>query len=231
MQTATFDRVYVWQAPMRLYHWVNALAIVMLCATGFLIGSPPALAIGREASFTYWFGLVRFLHLVSGFVFVAAFLVRLYWGFAGNEYARWSRVLPVSPRRMVEQARDVWRVLRVDILQLPGAHREPLGHNALAVWSYAGLFALTIFQVATGFGLYAAMGPAWVGAAFGWVVPFMGGDMPARQWHHVAMWGFVVFAMIHVYLVYYHDSASGRGIVSSMVSGWKFAPREHGRRS
>ena len=50
----------------------------------------------------------------------------------------------------------------------------------------------------------------------------MGGDFAVRQWHHMAMWFFVLFAMIHVYLVFYHDYVEGRGVISSMAGGWKF---------
>ena len=32
--------VYVYEAPVRLWHWVNALAITVLCVTGYFIGSP-----------------------------------------------------------------------------------------------------------------------------------------------------------------------------------------------
>ena len=33
--------VYVYEAPVRLWHWVNAAAIVVLATTGYFIGSPP----------------------------------------------------------------------------------------------------------------------------------------------------------------------------------------------
>jgi Ni/Fe-hydrogenase 1 B-type cytochrome subunit len=36
------------------------------------------------------------------------------------------------------------------------------------------------------------------------------------------MWVFVVFSLIHIYLVFYHDYVEGRGGTSSMVGGWKF---------
>jgi Ni/Fe-hydrogenase 1 B-type cytochrome subunit len=36
------------------------------------------------------------------------------------------------------------------------------------------------------------------------------------------MWFFVVFVIIHVYLVFYHDYVEGRGTTSSMVGGYKF---------
>ena len=57
---------------------------------------------------------------------------------------------------------------------------------------------------------------------FTWVIPLMGGDMAVRQWHHISMWFFIVFTLIHVYLVFYHDYVEGRGTTSSMVGGWKF---------
>ena len=51
--------VYVWELPVRIYHWVNALCIVILCVTGFIIADPPAIMSASEAYFSYWFGVVR----------------------------------------------------------------------------------------------------------------------------------------------------------------------------
>ena len=49
---------------------------------------------------------------------------------------------------------------------------------------------------------------------FAWIVPLMGGDFAVRQWHHMMMWFFIMFAMVHVYLVFYHDYVEGRGVIS-----------------
>ena len=59
MQKATLGRVYVWEVPVRLYHWLNALCIVVLCITGYLIGQPLAIQRASEASFSYWFGMTK----------------------------------------------------------------------------------------------------------------------------------------------------------------------------
>ncbi|MFN8692440.1 MAG: cytochrome b/b6 domain-containing protein, partial [Cyclobacteriaceae bacterium] len=40
-------RVFVWELPVRVYHWVNALCILVLIGTGFIIGDPPAILTGR----------------------------------------------------------------------------------------------------------------------------------------------------------------------------------------
>lgn len=226
MTTLAFQRVYVWEAPVRLYHWVTVASMVVLVATGFLIGRPPAAVTAGEASSAYWFGWVRMLHFSAGFVFFYAFLLRLYWMLVGNEHARWHQFLPLSPSRLRRQIDQARRVVRADLLQIDRRPVHVLGHNAIAAWTYAGIFLLTAFQIATGFGMYEAMSGSWVASWFAWVVPLMGGDAEVRFWHHVAMWAFLVFALIHVYLAIFHDVVEGRGEISSMISGTKFTGPE-----
>jgi len=218
-------RVYVWQLPVRFYHWINALAVAVLCATGYLIGDPVIHPAVGEASFNYTFGWVRFLHFAAAFVFFFNFLFRIYWGFVGNEYADWKNFLPLDRKVFRRQVKEAVEVLKVDVLQSKIAPVESLGHNALAGWTYFLTFLAFLFQCLTGFGLYAAMSAWWLPQLFAWVVPLMGGDFAVRQWHHMAMWFFIIFTMVHVYLVFYHDYVEGRGVISSMAGGWKFVER------
>ena len=97
-----------------------------------------------------------------------------------------------------------------------------IGHNALAGLIYFLSFLVFLFQAITGFALYSSMSDSFFPRLFAWIVPLMGGDFAVRQWHHVFMWFFVVFVIIHVYLVFYHDYVEGRGTTSSMVGGYKF---------
>ena len=39
-QPTVLHRVYVWERPVRFYHWMNALCVAVLCVTGFMIGRP-----------------------------------------------------------------------------------------------------------------------------------------------------------------------------------------------
>ena len=57
---------------------------------------------------------------------------------------------------------------------------------------------------------------------FAWTVPLLGGDLFAREIHHFLMWFFIIFAIVHIYLVCYHDYIERRGEASSMIGGWKF---------
>jgi Ni/Fe-hydrogenase 1 B-type cytochrome subunit len=215
-----YKRVYVWELPVRIYHWVNALCILILTVTGILIAHPPAISSAAEASYSYWFGTNRFIHFAAAYVFFFNFAFRIYWGFVGNQYADWKQFLPYSWK----QIRKVWRVLLVDIFQSRNRPIHALGHNQLAYFTYFVMFLVFLFQVISGFGLYAPMSSAWFPQLFSWVVPLFGSDYHLRQWHYLAMWFFILFTMIHVYLVFYHDYVEGHGVMSSMVGGWKFLP-------
>jgi Ni/Fe-hydrogenase 1 B-type cytochrome subunit len=223
MQKASLGRVYVWEIPVRFYHWLNALCIVVLCVTGYLIGQPMAIQRASEASFSYWFGWVRFIHFVAAYVFLFNFAFRIYWGFVGNKYANWKNF--IIYRR--KQIKEIKNVLAVDILQAENKPIETIGHNAMAGFTYFLTFLAFLFQCVTGFGLYAAMSKSWFAQLFAWIVPLMGGDFTVRQWHHAFMWFFILFSIVHVYLVFYHDYVEGRGEISSMGGGWKFIDKEH----
>lgn len=215
-------RVFVWQLPVRLFHWVNALAIVILGVTGYIIGNPPALMSSTEASNQYWFGTLRFIHFVTAYIFFFNFVFRVYWGFVGNKYADWKNFIPTNRKFF----REMLSVLKIDILLAKNKEHHSVGHNPLAGLVYFLTFIAFLMQAFTGFALYANMSTWWFAGLFSWVSPIVGGDFALRNWHHAAMWFFVLFSMVHVYLVFYHDYVEGRGEVSSMAGGWKFIDEE-----
>ena len=230
MQTITkshdFKRVLVWELPVRLFHWVNALCITVLAITGFIIANPPALISNAEAIDSYWFGTIRAIHFITAYVFFVNALARIYWAFRGNYYANWRAFIPLSKKAR----RNIIHVLKVDIL-LQNEEKEILknvsvGHNYVASFSYLILFFLALVQIFTGFGLYAPTSGWWLPKLFAWVPDFLGGDAPTRLIHHISTWLFIIFTLIHVYLVFYHDWLEGRGESSSMISGYKFVRKE-----
>jgi Ni/Fe-hydrogenase 1 B-type cytochrome subunit len=211
-------RVFVWQLPVRYYHWINALCILVLTGTGFIIGDPPALMSGKEAYANFWFGTTRFIHFVAAYIFLFNFLFRVYWGFVGNHFASWKNFIPTNKKFF----QDMWRVIQVDIFMTKKEEEAAIGHNRLAGFIYFITFIAFGVQCLTGFGLYAAMSDWWLPNLFTWVPTLFGGDFMLRQIHHWAMWFFILFAVVHVYLVFYHDYVEGRGELSSMAGGWKF---------
>ena len=213
-----YRRVYVWEMPVRAYHWINAIALTLLCITGFLIGHPVRIAYASEAFQQYWFGWVRFIHFASAYVYVFNFAARIYWGFVGNKYARWINFFPVTKA----QQQEIADVIKTDILQVKMHGEISTGHNSLAALIYFLTFLAFCFQTITGFALYSSMSNAWLPRMFKWVVPLMGGEFSVRFWHHLFLWFFVTFVIVHIYLSFYHDYIEGRGTVSSIIGGWKF---------
>lgn len=217
-QSIPYRRVYVWELPVRIYHWLNALCIVLLIATGYLIGNPQAIFSANEAYQQYWFGWVRFIHFATSYIFVLNFAFRIYWGFVGNRYAKWDRFILYRPK----QWKELWETIKVDVLQAKVHGRSVIGHNNLAGLSYFFTFLIFLLQAFTGFTLYSGMSKSFPPSLLAWAVPLFGGDAVVRQWHHLFMWFFIVFIIVHIYLVFYHDYFEGRGTTSSIIGGWKF---------
>jgi Ni/Fe-hydrogenase 1 B-type cytochrome subunit len=219
-------RVYVWELPVRFYHWLNAASIIVLIATGFFMADPLAIMSSKEAAEQFTMGWVRYFHFIAAYIFFFNFLFRLYWGFVGNKYANWKQFIPTSKRFF----KEMWTVFKIDILMLKknGQQQDHLsvGHNAMAGFIYFLTFFAFLIQCLTGFGLYAPMSDWWFPQLFAWVPAVFGGDILTRQIHHWSMWFFILFTVVHVYLVFYHDYVEGRGEISSMGGGWKFIEEE-----
>ena len=80
--------VYVYEAPVRIWHWINAFAIIALCVTGYLIGSPLPSVSSGEAIDHYVMGYIRFVHFAAGYIFVIGFVFRAYWAIVGNSHSK-----------------------------------------------------------------------------------------------------------------------------------------------
>ena len=206
-KNAQLKEVYVWQLPVRIFHWVNALCIVVLCVTGFVIGDPPAIMHATQPEENYWFGWVRLAHFIAAFVFMTNFIVRIYWMFAGNMFARWNNYIPLTKR----QWRGIFETVKVDVLLLTPKPIYDIGHNSLAALTYSGVFVLMAIQSLTGLGMFYASSDSIVAPAFVNGLQSVGGFFPVRYVHHVLMWAFVLFMVVHVYLVFYHDYRAQRG--------------------
>ncbi len=79
--------MYVWEFPVRLTHWLNVLAIIVLSFTGFYIGNPFIQPPPGEA---FLMATIRFIHFVAAYVFTLSCLLRSLLVFC------WERVFPVE---------------------------------------------------------------------------------------------------------------------------------------
>lgn len=211
-------RVYVWELPVRLYHGINALSIVILIITGLYIGNPIVIQSSAEASEQFLMGTIRYIHFIAAYVFFFNFLFRIYWGFVGNKYANWKNFIPTNKNFI----KGMFEVIKVDVLMIKRETNFHVGHNPVAGFSYFLMFIAFAVQCITGFGLYEVQSDWWLPQLFSWVPGVFGGPMALRQIHHWATWFFILLIIVHIYLVFYHDYIEGRGEISSMGGGWKF---------
>lgn len=212
--------VYVYESPLRLWHWVNALAIVVLAVSGYFIGSPLPTMPG-EASDHFLMGYIRFAHFSAGYILAIGFLFRIYWAFVGNEHARQIFLPPFRQREFWD---GVWHEIKWYSFMVKEP-RKYSGHNPLAVlFMHIMLVWGLIFMIITGFALYGegeGMG-SWQHALFSsWVIPLFGQSQDVHTWHHLLMWYIVCFAIVHIYAAIREDIMSRQSIISSMVSGWR----------
>ena len=219
--TSPAAKVYVYESPLRIWHWLNAACILILCVTGYFIAKPPP-SVPGEASDSFLLGNIRMIHFAAGQVMAVAFLGRIYWAFAGNHHARQIFLLPVWSRKW-------WGEVLHELKWYSFATPHPkkyVGHNPLAQLAmFFLLVAPLTLQILTGFALYAeGMGTeSWQFAMFGWVFGLFGDNSFAvHTWHHLFMWVIVVFSLVHIYAAVREDVMSRQSLISTMVSGWRY---------
>jgi Ni/Fe-hydrogenase 1 B-type cytochrome subunit len=211
--------VYIYEAPVRLWHWVTALCITVLIVTGYLIANPLPTVSG-EASDWFVMGYIRFAHFAAGYILAVAFIGRIYWAFVGNRHARELFLPPFF-------SAGYWKELLYEIRWYLFLAKEPkkyYGHNPLANFFMSIVIgAGVVAMIFTGFALYAeGSGPgSWQDRLFGWLIPMVGQSQDVRLWHHWGMWAISLFIMIHIYAAVREDIMSRQSLVSSMLNGWR----------
>jgi len=208
--------IYVFELPVRILHWVIVACILVLSLTGYYIHHPFVSGSGGPGHPGFTMGTVRFVHEATGFVFIAAVLARIYWAFAGNRYVTWRALLPITK----EQRRDLRETIRFYAFL---NHRPPRlnGHNPLAGLSYVVLYLGFLLTILTGLGLFAWVirTPPWT-TLFSWTWSVMS-VQDLRLVHFLLMFGYIAFAVHHVYSAVLYDVEERNGELSSMITGYK----------
>jgi Ni/Fe-hydrogenase 1 B-type cytochrome subunit len=209
-------RVYVWQIPVRLSHWVIVLSIAVLSFTGYYLYDPFILSRGSSA---FLMAKMRFIHEVAAFVFIAAVLLRFYWFFKGNGWAHWRSFMPL----------ERWwrRGLRRQIKYYVFLCRDPeseVGHNPLAAATYLLVYGLMAVEILTGLVLYnRIIGSKALGFLVGWISSLVSIHY-LREIHFFMMFAFMAFVIHHVYSAVLIGIEERSGLMGGIFSGYKFFP-------
>jgi Ni/Fe-hydrogenase 1 B-type cytochrome subunit len=133
-----YHEYLAWDVPTRLFHWINALTVIGLVATGLailtgnLLGLSPSGKIGLKS-----------VHVLLGYVMAANLFWRFVWAFFGNRYARWRSILPGGAGFA-----GAFRGYVASFLT--GEPQQYIGHNPLARIGVTLMFILLLVQMTTG---------------------------------------------------------------------------------
>lgn len=215
----TYHWMYLWGLPIRISHWVAVFTILILAATGFYIGRPFFSVGDPRTGAPFLMGWMRFIHFVAAAALVAVAILRVYWLFFGNRYERWQALFPIQKRDWV----NTWKMIKAYTLVRPEKAPHYLGHNPLQQMNYTLIYAIGLFQIITGFGLYGMSNPGgFFATTLGWVGPAFGGWQVVRLLHHAMLWVWLIFLPVHVYLVLRSAVLDRAGTLSSIFTGGRF---------
>jgi Ni/Fe-hydrogenase b-type cytochrome subunit len=202
---------------VRLTHWVNALVLAGMMASGLQIyGAFPHFGMRGSASL----GPNPFDgHAVPGIFRMGRWLAGglnihflLMWPLILNGLLYLVYLLVSGEARaLVFRPRDVPRAAQMQLyyLRLRKEHPPQGKHNALQKAAYSFILVLGIVSVLSGLAI-------WKPVQLGVLTALFGGYEWSRYWHFVAVWVFMAFIVVHVVLVFAVDPASMRG----MITGW-----------
>lgn len=196
-QTLRLERRRVYDPFLRVLHWWNALAIVMLAASSQIaewMEDGPYNDAGWQ------------VHVVFGYALALGLVLRLVWGLSGPASARWS---------------DLWHpaAWREALLTRRLSHRNGFGHDPLASAAYLGAFVLMALMVVTGLGLAAAEFGA--GPLAGWEKPLHDLRHTIKEPHELGFYLILAFIVVHIAALIIHEKR-GVPVAQSMVSGYQY---------
>lgn len=172
---------------VRATHWLNAVAVVVLVASGWRIyDAAPFFGFTIPAQFTLggWLAGAIQWHFAAMWLLAANGLAYVLLNLATGRAAR--RFLPLSPRAFVA---DLASALRGRL-----SHADPGRYNAVQRAAYLFVVLDTVLLVLSGLVL-------WKSVQFPLLRELLGGYEAARRVHFVAMAALVGFAAAHLAMV------------------------------
>jgi len=208
--------VYVWQYPLRLAHWGLVFSIAALSFTGYYIHNPFIVGQTKTPFLMGWF---RFTHEAFGMAFISFFILRMYLFFAGDRWMQWRAMVPLHKR----QWKEMIEVTKFYAFIRPTPVSK-VGHNAMAAFSYIGLYSLMFVEIVTGLVMYnwLAHNPVLT-PLLAWI-PRVVRIQNIRLIHFCLMFVFIAFGILHVHLCLIVSSAEKRGLMDSIFTGYKIIP-------
>lgn len=172
---------------VRVCHWVNVLAVLIMITSGWAIynASPlfgfdipyPITLGGWLAGGLQWHFAGMWLFAINGLVYLA-------YGIASGHFRR--KLLPITPAAVLH---DIGEALRGKL-----AHQDLSVYNAAQRAAYVALIVFLVVMIATGLVM-------WKPVQFYWIGQYMGDYEGARYLHFFSMAAIASIVFVHVVMV------------------------------
>jgi len=130
--TPSLRKVLVWDAPVRVFHWLMVLSFAGAYLT---------------AESERW----RLVHVTLGYTMAGLVAFRVVWGFVGTRHARFASFVR-GPAAVVRYLRGL----------VSGRSEEAAGHNPAGALAIVALLGLTAVVAASGWATYNDVGGGWL---------------------------------------------------------------------
>lgn len=228
----TRQQVFVWSRKIRLFHWLNVIAITLLIVIGLIIFNAKFFGISTEGKI-----LLKTIHVLVGYVFATNLLIRLLFAFIGKNNERWSKFLPFNKGFVKElstftQQKSVYK-----------------GHNPAGKLMVFALLSLMFTQMVTGlviagtdiyyppFGQYFAESIAVDKQNIEAIKPYSKENVDESAYkdmrairkpfitaHVYAFYGLLFLIPLHILGVIVAERRERSSLVSAMITGYKYLP-------
>jgi thiosulfate reductase cytochrome b subunit len=168
---------------LRITHWLNAFAIVMMIGSGWQIyNASPLFGFTFPITIGQWLGAGIAWHLAMMWLLVGNGLVYLIWTASSGH---WRKLVPPGPKA-------IWRDMKL-ALTFRLSH-ETGAYNAVQRLLYCGVLLAGLVVVLSGLAI-------WKPVQLWPLCNLFGGYFAARYVHFFAMSAIVAFLVVHLTLV------------------------------
>jgi thiosulfate reductase cytochrome b subunit len=172
---------------VRVTHWINALAVLVMVLSGWKIYNAAPLfdfKFPTELTLGGWLAGALQWHFAAMWLLAVNGLVYLIYGIASGHFRR--KLLPISPRAVFH---DLGLALRGKL-----KHEDLSVYNAAQRAAYLAVIVALILLVLSGLAI-------WKPVQLYWLASLMGDYEGARYLHFFAMAAVVLIALVHVAMV------------------------------
>jgi len=224
-----YVRVKRMTRTMRIFHWINAISILVAVITGLYIAHPfYQTLISEPAVNKYVMAYNRLFHFFAALLLDVVSIAIFYLYFASRFEKPIKKLIPTK-QNIVEFVEVFLNLITLNRRKkFDSSHLDSFN----AVY-FTILHILLVWMLLTGFYMYvqglesglSAIGSWWpwlLHLMTDWVGWLLGGHAGVRWWHHFTMWIILAWVMFHIYYQVWRTIFWKEGDINIVFGGYKF---------